>query len=226
MNDIIKISVAKINGAEINSVNARDLHTALEIKRDFNAWMSDTREILETYEEGVDYIRTTLDRNNSVVVVKKSLNLKGKQAEYVMSLDMCKHISMMSKSEKGRGVRKYFIEVEKQSQKVLSTSEQIALIAQGHQQTEQRLVTLEHKVDNDIPLTSAQKHNIKQKVNVLVYQLKKDHNLHDDFIPKCYSRVWKKVKNHFIVSSYMEIPKSKFDELVRVVGSITIADVV
>lgn len=111
-------------------------------------------------------------------------------------------------------------------QKVLSTSEQIMLIAQGHQETEQRLNTLEYKIDNDIPLTSAQKHNVKQKVNALVYKLKKDHNLHDDFIPKCYSRVWKKVKNHFIVSSYMEIPKSKFDELVMIIDSITISDVV
>ena len=118
-------------------------------------------------------------------------------------------------------------ELEKsQSQKVLTTSEQITLLAQGHQEIDSRINVLEHQVNNDIPLSSAQKHNIKQKVNVLVYQLKNNHNLHDDFIPKCYSRVWKKVKNHFIVSSYMEIPKSKFDELVSVVDAITIADVV
>ena len=116
-------------------------------------------------------------------------------------------------------------ELTNQSQKVLTTSEQISLIAQGHQITEQRLNSLEHKVDNDITLTSAQKHNIKQRVNTIVFKLKENHNLNDDFTPKCYSRVWKKVKNHFIVSSYMEIPKSKFDELVSIVDSITFADV-
>ena len=32
MNDLIKITKNNINGSEINSVNARDLHSILEVK--------------------------------------------------------------------------------------------------------------------------------------------------------------------------------------------------
>jgi len=211
MNDLIKITQTQIGSENVNSVNSREIYVYLEIDTKYNDWINRAIEKYD-FEENIDY--------------SKMSNGTARGIDYIVSMDMAKELCMVSNTPKGKQTRKYFIQVEKQSQKVLSTSEQIALIAQGHQQTEQRLVTLEDKVDNDIPLSSAQKHNIKQKVNILVYQLKKDHNLHDDFMPKCYSRVWKKVKNHFIVSSYMEIPKSKFDELARVVDAITIADVV
>ena len=213
MNDLIQINRNTINGAEVNSVNAREIHSYLEVKTKFADWI---KRAIEKY----DFIE------NEDYAVLKNGNGNNALIEYIVSLDMAKELSMLENNPKGKETRKYFISAEKQSQKVLTIPDQIMLIAQGHQEIDSRIEVLEHKVDNDIPLSSAQKHNIKQKVNVLVYQLKNNHNLHDDFIPKCYSRVWKKVKNHFIVSSYMEIPKSKFDELVRVVDTITIADVV
>ena len=214
MDNLILIQKIQIGAESVNSVNARDLHKTLEVKKAFTTWISSALDNAGAID-GEDYLR-----------LKSSLEGSGYKFDYIITTDMSKHIAMMSKVPKAKEVRDYFIKVEKQSQRVLSTSEQITLLAQGHQEVDKRLNVLEHQVNNDIPLSSAQKHNIKQKVNVLVYQLKNNHNLHDDFIPKCYSRVWKKVKNHFIVSSYMEIPKSKFDELVRVVDTITIADVV
>jgi len=114
MQNIIQINKNVIGQESVNSVNARDLWKALDVKRDFNAWMNDTKEILETYEEGEDYIRVTKDRNNKDVVVKKTLRLKGKQVDYIITLDMAKHIAMMSHTPKGKEVRKYFIQIEKQ----------------------------------------------------------------------------------------------------------------
>ena len=226
MTDLIKISKESINGVLVNTVNARELHKALELKRDFNAWMKDTKEILESYEEGIDYIRTTLDRDNAVVVVKQSLNLKGKQCEYIMTFDMCKHISMMSKSKKGKEVRNHFIQLEKESNKVLTLPEQIQLIAQGYEAQNTRLQIVEHKIDNEILLTSAQKHNLKSTVSRKVYDLKSKHSFSDDFIKKGFMRVWKKLKTHFVVSSYMEIPKVRFDEAVQMVQKIEMEDLI
>lgn len=113
---------------------------------------------------------------------------------------------------------------ELETKKPLTTSEQIALIAQGHQEVEQRLTQIEHKIENDITLTSIQKHHLKKAVNIKVYELINNHKLSEDFIKKGHMRVWKKIKDTFIVSSYMEIPKSKFDEAWEVVNLITIDD--
>ena len=73
-------------------------------------------------------------------------------------------------------------------------------------------------------MTSAQKHHLKKAVNKKVYELINNHKLSEDFIKKGHMRVWKKIKDTFIVSSYMEIPKSKFDEAYGVINLMTIDD--
>ena len=113
---------------------------------------------------------------------------------------------------------------ELEARKPLTVNEQIALIAQGHQEVEQRLTQIEYKIENDITLTSAQKHHLKKAVNKKVYDLISNHKLSEDFIKKGHMRVWKKIKDIFIVSSYMEIPKSKFDEAYAVINLMTIDD--
>ena len=113
---------------------------------------------------------------------------------------------------------------ELETRKPLTVNEQIALIAQGHQEVEQRLTQIEYKIENDITLTSAQKHHLKKAVNKKVYEIINNHNLSEDFVKKGHMRVWKKIKDIFVVSSYMEIPKSKFDEAYGVVNLMTIDD--
>lgn len=213
MNDIIQITKTQIGSENINSVNSREIYSHLGVKQQYADWI---KLAIEKY----DFIE------KEDFTIHKFVNGRATQKDYVVSMDMAKELCMVSNTPKGKETRKYFIVAEKQSQKLLTVSEQIALMAQGHQQIDNRLNVLEDKIENDIPLTSAQKHMIKKKVNSLVYQLKQNHNFDDDFISKCYSRVWKKVKDYFAVSSYMEIPKSRFYELVRIVDSITISDVV
>lgn len=114
---------------------------------------------------------------------------------------------------------------ELESKKPLTVSEKISLLATGHQEVEQRLTIIEHKIENDITLTSAQKYHLKDKVNKKAYELKNKHHFADDFMSKVFTRIWKKLKKHFIVSSYMEIPKSKFDEACSIIDKIVIGDV-
>lgn len=118
---------------------------------------------------------------------------------------------------------------ELESQKiapVLTVNEKISLIAQGHQEVEQRLTQIEHKIENDITLTSAQKYHLKELVTKKVFDIKNNHNLDDSFTKKNYQRIWKKLKKHFIVSSYMEIPKSKFDEACNIVQNVSLGDLI
>lgn len=215
MNDLIKISKTNINGAEINSVNARELHSQLEVKKAFTTWISTALENAGAIESE-DYIK-----------LKSSLEGSGYQIEYILTLDIAKHIAMMSKVPKSKEIRDYFIAIEKQyhqQNRVLTVSEQISLLATGHQEVEQRLTLIEHKIENDITLTSIQKHHLKKAVNIKVYELINKHKLSEDFIKKGHMRVWKKIKDTFVVSSYMEIPKSKFDEAYGIINLMTIDD--
>ena len=217
MNDLIKISKTNINGAEINSVNARELHSQLEVKKAFTTWISTALENAGAIESE-DYIK-----------LKSSLEGSGYQIEYILTLDIAKHIAMMSKVPKSKEIRDYFIAIEKQyhqQNRVLTVSEQISLLATGHQEVEQRLTQIELKIDTEITLTSAQKHHLKNLVTKKVMDLKQNHNMGDDWIKKGYQRIWKKLKNTFVVSSYMEIPKVNFDDACIIVNKIVLGDLI
>ena len=217
MNSIIQITKNTINGVEINSINARELHNSLEVKKAFTTWINTALENAGAIE------------NEDFTKLKYSLEGSGYQYDYILTLDMAKHIAMMSKVPKSKIIRDYFIQIEKsyhQQNKVLTTSEQIILLAQGHQEVEQRLTEIEHKIENDITLTSAQKFHLKQLVSKRAYELKENHKLEDTFMSKVFARFYKKLKKHFIVSSYMEIPKSKFDEAMNIINNVSLGDLI
>lgn len=207
----IQIMETVLNGEKINSVNARELYNNLGLaKGQYSRWIQNN--LIDQFLYNDDYIgvRQVVEGNEVV--------------SHIVTLDTAKHLCMMAKTENAMKFRKYFIDFEKQHNKPLTISEQIALIAQGHQEVEQRLTQIEHKIENDITLTSMQKHHLKKAVNKKVYELIENHKLSEDFIKKGHMRVWKKIKDIFVVSSYMEIPKSNFDEAYGVVNLITIDD--
>lgn len=115
MTELILINKANFNGAEINSVNARELHAILESKTDFSMWIR--RRLDETDAvENVDFIVFTKNGENS--------NGGRPQVEYILSTDIAKEIAMLERNEIGKRVRRYFIEFEKaHRQKPLSQIE-------------------------------------------------------------------------------------------------------
>jgi len=190
------------------------LHKILEVKKAFTSWIVSSLNMSGAIENE-DYIK-----------LKSSLEGSGYKYDFIITTDLSKHIAMMSKVPKAREVRDYFIEVEKQYTKPLSITEQIVLIAQGHQEQQQRLTVLEHKIDNEITLTSAQKFHLKNLVSKKVYSIKEDNNFSDSFIRKGYSKVWKMLKNKYVVSTYMDIPKIHFDDCCNVVCGICVEDLI
>lgn len=86
-------------------VNARELHKFLEIGRDFSNWIKSRIEKYK-FEENVDYI--TLTKNGE----RKNSGFKTK-IEYLLKMDTAKEIAMVENNERGRYIRKYFIDIEK-----------------------------------------------------------------------------------------------------------------
>lgn len=85
-------------------VSARELHKALEVKKQFTDWWKQQQGY--GFEENEDFAYTPLSVNVG--------NGANRQVDdYAMKLDMAKELAMVSKTEKGKEVRKYFIQVEK-----------------------------------------------------------------------------------------------------------------
>ena len=104
---IIKIESSVIDGSAVETVNARDIHKNLEVKKPFADWIKYQIESLNL-EENFDYL----------VFHKKVENPDGGRPlqEYILTVDAAKHIAMASRTEQGKKVRKYFIAMEKYAQ--------------------------------------------------------------------------------------------------------------
>lgn len=90
------------NDGLVQTVNARDLHEALGVGRDFTNWI---KYQLEDFKENQDFI----------IFAKNGEKSRGRPTkDYALTLDTAKHICMLSRCEKGKQLRQYFIEAEKQ----------------------------------------------------------------------------------------------------------------
>jgi len=110
MQELVKINKSNIGNNEVNSVNARELYMFLEVGRDFSTWI---KQRIDKYNflENEDWCRSPFPGNASTL---------GKEAiDYIITLDMAKELAMVENNDKGREVRKYFIEVEKAYKKVV-----------------------------------------------------------------------------------------------------------
>lgn len=104
-NQLVKISESQINGDIVNSVDARELHSFLNVKTAFSDWIK--RRIVEyNFVNDSDYL-TISNRNYT--------GIGNAPIDYIISIDMAKELSMVEKNSKGKEARKYFIECEKQA---------------------------------------------------------------------------------------------------------------
>ncbi len=98
MNELLKVDTSN---AERITVSARDLHKALEVSTDFNHWF--TRMCEYGFEAQKDF--TTF--------LSESTGGRPSQDAQI-TVDMAKEIAMLQRTEKGKEVRKYFIQIEKE----------------------------------------------------------------------------------------------------------------
>lgn len=100
MNELIKVN------EETMEVSARDVYEALGIQKRFSAWFETNS---AGFIEGEDFkayqeVRVQMEGNREV----------GREIQdYTLTLDMAKHLCLMSHTGKGRKCRQYLIDLEK-----------------------------------------------------------------------------------------------------------------
>lgn len=101
----LPISSGTIGNLTQLTVDARALHKALEAKRDFATWIK-ARISKYGFVEGEDYEKSSMITDSPI---------RGSQPaiEYRLSVNMGKELAMVENNERGKLVRRYFIECER-----------------------------------------------------------------------------------------------------------------
>lgn len=99
MTEIIKVKTKE----DMQIVSARDLHEVLGVKTRFSQW---AKQNFKHFRENIDF--------SSVVTTTQQNQYGGTKElqDYALTIEMAKHIAMMSGTDKGYEIRDYFIKVE------------------------------------------------------------------------------------------------------------------
>lgn len=166
MNELLRVNY----DSDRITLSARELHEFLGVKSKYADWFKNMSAY--GFEENIDY-RT----------ISKNLENGGRKKDHEITLDMAKEIAMIQRSEKGKQVRQYFLELErkwnspeavmnraleysrKQVQALLQTNEKLEL---ENKMKDQQLNELKPKADYYDQI-------LQSKSLVLISQIAKDY---------------------------------------------------
>lgn len=100
MNELINVT---LNDSHEPVVSGRQLHEALEVKTPYSMWFD--RMVEYGFTENQDFLLNNF--------VKQTGRGGHNKVDHVIKLDMAKEIAMIQRTDKGKEVRQYFIQVEK-----------------------------------------------------------------------------------------------------------------
>ena len=103
MKELVRIEESVIGTEKRKTVNARELWKALGSKRQFGNWIEDRlSEFIEEQDFTVNNFVNGRDANGRFTA-----------KDYLLTLDVAKHLAMLERNDQGRRIRQYFIEIEK-----------------------------------------------------------------------------------------------------------------
>lgn len=216
----IAITKQDINGAEVNSVLARDLYDSLGLdKSQFSRWSKKNIINNEFAHEDSDYVVVDIMSNGKNIT------------DYALTLDFAKNISMMARSKEGEDARQYFLKVEKQyndsmvnklsselhkMQALFTTQEVMGEVVTEH---DKRITNLE----KNRRMESWMEKNLLDAKNRKVYELA---NNDEKLAKKLHGLIWRGFKNKFNLPRYSELTAGRYEDGLMWLNNISLADVV
>jgi len=162
-NELINI---KFNENQEPSVSARELHKYLEVGSDFRHWFP--RMCKYGFEEREDY---------STVIFEHPQNHQP-TADYEMTIDMAKEISMIQRNENGKKARQYFLKVEKDWNSPEKVMARALLLAEKQINTLQLETRIKDQVINELkPKADYTDKILRNKGLVTITQIAKDYGM-------------------------------------------------
>lgn len=214
----IAITKTEINGADVNSVNARDLHKALEVKTPFSMW-------IERAVKKYSFLE------NEDFTIHSFVNGKAKQTDYIITMDMAKELAMLENNKKGREARKYFIDIEKQH-----NQNSISALADQNHKIKALLVSYDvigevvtehdkriNNLEQNRRLEAWQEKALLDAKNSKVYELAPEDK---DLQKKLHGKVWSVFKKRFHLPRYNELKTGQYENGLEFIYNLTIADMV
>lgn len=229
MNDIINTSnqtpiEIALGIDEEGMTTARKLYAFLEMdSKNYSRWCKRNITENEFAEENVDYFYSSS---------RKSEQGRGNFAEdYKLSASFAKKLSMQSKTVKGEQARQYFLKVEDKLKETvrraipMTIPEQIQLLAQGTVELNQRVDTLDKKLERleyDLPVLPVEADRITEAVkkkgtSVLGGKLSNAYKSRS-IRQKVYSNIHSNLRYQFQVKSYKSIKRNQVDKAVDIIG--------
>ena len=214
--NLIKIEKSiYINGTEINSVNAREIHEYLKVKTKFADWI---KRAIEKY----DFIE------NQDYAILKNGNGNNAFIDYLVSIDMAKELAMLENNPKGKETRKYFIYFEQRAKEVINNQSQEIQLLQGMLNTISKMDNRVTELEQTRRLENWQELALHDAKNKKVYSIAEKHDLLDDkeMIRKLHSRVWKSLKKKFNIPRFNELPSLKFNDGINHINNLVLGDLI
>lgn len=127
MNNLIPVNTS----GENPTVLGRDLHETLKVETPYSMWMP--RMIAYGFIEGTDFLTI-----NKSVIRADGVEMPQTQVDHQLTIDAAKEIAMLQRTDKGKEVRQYFIELEKK------WNDPVSIMARALQYAEKQIDSLKN----------------------------------------------------------------------------------
>lgn len=109
---LIPVFAGELSGTPTQLIDARLLHSFLDVGKKFSDWIRD-RISQYGFQENQDFVCVSQKQETQRASGQKGVSVI---IDYHLTLDMAKELSMVERNDKGKQARRYFIACEKAAQ--------------------------------------------------------------------------------------------------------------
>ncbi|MDF7670130.1 antA/AntB antirepressor family protein [Orbaceae bacterium ESL0721] len=118
-NNVVPVTETTINGKAQQTVSAKQLHSCLNVGRDFSTWINNRIEQYGFIDNDDYIVFNSPKRGNQDGEKRHGGDRKSK--DYYLTLNMAKELAMIENNDQGHAIRRYFIRCEEQLRNIAPT---------------------------------------------------------------------------------------------------------